>query len=701
MTTVGTLTVKIGADLSNLDSGIRAATGLVKGAFAGAIVKGALSLAEMAEAAEDVGHRVDVAFGDASGSVKAWAKNFADATGQSNLKVQDFLSSAGIAATNLGFSADAADDMAMSVVALGTDMAAFLGQDPGEAIKAIQSAMLGSGKAMKQYGIVLDDGSVKAEALRLGLIGVNESMTSQDKAAASLSLIMAQSNKMQGEGVKQAQDLDAQLRSLKADGEAFAIMLGGALVPVLGNMVKMARLASNGLSSLFDRHEVAEVKAEYADVESKIARMVQLLKDKPSLRDDVEFQKSLVAFQEREVALREKMNASADELEATEKRVAVILGDSEAALKNALPPADALATIVNEAKDGAKGLAENTGAAAVAAANVRDKWALAAEEMAGFYKAAESLANDPEFQMLSDEMNFDPNANPLDTGPTGGADVPDDYDQRMADLQETRGGNTSGESEQQDQAFAAILGQGLERALDNARAVADLQTELETNNQLTIDQRTAMENRIKELKEADLKSGTDMLTGMAGLIGGPIVGALAGPLLDAMVNSPDQIGEMITGMTEALTGALGAIMENMDVIIPELIEGLANAWWEMMKSMPKMIADAIKGIGEGVGEVASDFFGKDGPLDFGIFRADGGPVSAGSGYIVGEQGPEWFQPSQSGSISSASDTAAMGGGMNVTINLSGGATQGDADRVAQAILKLQKQNRWSNLVARA
>ena len=35
---------------------------------------------------------------------------------------------------------------------------------------------------------------------------------------------------------------------------------------------------------------------------------------------------------------------------------------------------------------------------------------------------------------------------------------------------------------------------------------------------------------------------------------------------------------------------------------------------------------------------------------FGGARASGGPVTAGKGYVVGENGPEWFQPGQSGSI---------------------------------------------------
>lgn len=35
---------------------------------------------------------------------------------------------------------------------------------------------------------------------------------------------------------------------------------------------------------------------------------------------------------------------------------------------------------------------------------------------------------------------------------------------------------------------------------------------------------------------------------------------------------------------------------------------------------------------------------------FGGFRANGGPVSAGKGYVVGERGPEWFSPASSGMI---------------------------------------------------
>ena len=59
-----------------------------------------------------------------------------------------------------------------------------------------------------------------------------------------------------------------------------------------------------------------------------------------------------------------------------------------------------------------------------------------------------------------------------------------------------------------------------------------------------------------------------------------------------------------------------------------------------------------------------------------FFRANGGPVSAGKKYIVGERGPEMFVPNAGGRIVS---NANMGGSTNVVVNVdaSGSSVQGD------------------------
>jgi len=67
----------------------------------------------------------------------------------------------------------------------------------------------------------------------------------------------------------------------------------------------------------------------------------------------------------------------------------------------------------------------------------------------------------------------------------------------------------------------------------------------------------------------------------------------------------------------------------------------------------------------------------------GLFRADGGPVSAGQPYIVGERGPEWFVPNQAGTVLPNGSAPA-----GTTINTSIAIDARGADAGVEARLRL-------------
>ena len=67
----------------------------------------------------------------------------------------------------------------------------------------------------------------------------------------------------------------------------------------------------------------------------------------------------------------------------------------------------------------------------------------------------------------------------------------------------------------------------------------------------------------------------------------------------------------------------------------------------------------------------------------GLFRAGGGPVSAGQPYVVGERGPEWFVPDRSGTVL-PSGTAPAG----MTVNNSIAIDARGADAGVEARLRL-------------
>jgi hypothetical protein len=94
---------------------------------------------------------------------------------------------------------------------------------------------------------------------------------------------------------------------------------------------------------------------------------------------------------------------------------------------------------------------------------------------------------------------------------------------------------------------------------------------------------------------------------------------------------------------------------------------------DKIKAFIKLIKD--NPLVQGLGNIIDNIFGGG--------KAAGGPVSAGTTYLVGERGPELFTPSGSGSIIPNHRLGGGGGGMNITVN---GAI--DPESVARQIITI-------------
>jgi hypothetical protein len=122
----------------------------------------------------------------------------------------------------------------------------------------------------------------------------------------------------------------------------------------------------------------------------------------------------------------------------------------------------------------------------------------------------------------------------------------------------------------------------------------------------------------------------------------------------------ETIGSAFTSMGQAIGGAAGQIVSDMGKIISQTLAlVVALAFSDTLMTGPLGVFAAIP-MAAGILAAAVGMIG-------GISaRADGGPVSTGRPYLVGERGPELFSPSQNGSIAAAGTFG--GGGVNVTFN---------------------------------
>ena len=129
---------------------------------------------------------------------------------------------------------------------------------------------------------------------------------------------------------------------------------------------------------------------------------------------------------------------------------------------------------------------------------------------------------------------------------------------------------------------------------------------------------------------------------------------------DRLAERSEHLHDAFTGITDPITNALEDILFESEKA-GEAIQRLA------LKVAELVLRGALLKQGP-LGGILGGLLG-----GFGGFRASGGHVSSGRSYVVGEHGPEWFQPSTSGRIfNSAATAAAGGGGQSVTIYLDPG-----------------------------
>jgi len=127
------------------------------------------------------------------------------------------------------------------------------------------------------------------------------------------------------------------------------------------------------------------------------------------------------------------------------------------------------------------------------------------------------------------------------------------------------------------------------------------------------------------------------------------------------------IDEAFSKAGVSLTRSLGRAAADGKITLAELAQAVLSA---------VNAANSNGGLGQALSSVFSAAFSG--------ARADGGPVTRGGAYLVGERGPEVFRPASAGSVEPA------GGAMTINVSVQGGGAPGlirsDA-QIAQALAR--------------
>ena len=228
---------------SNAGSAIQSAfSGALKAILGMAAIKKTIDLVkdfvgsalEAAKAGENIGAQFDRVF--AGSDVEDWANNFSTAVNRSTNEVKSFLVSNKAMYAELGITGDAANELSEITTSLAYDFGNAFKMDDAEALGALQAAIQGDTSALNEFGINLDDATLKAAALDMGITKNIDQLDEATRAQVTMNAILGQSSDIQRAAAEQTGGLTNSTKSLSGIWDNFVSKAGAKFAPVMENL---------------------------------------------------------------------------------------------------------------------------------------------------------------------------------------------------------------------------------------------------------------------------------------------------------------------------------------------------------------------------------------------------------------------------------------------------------------------------------
>ena len=183
--------------------------------------------------------KAEVIFGDATSSIVEFGDQAAESMGQSKqaaiAAASDFAifgGAAGLAGQDLAtFSTD--------LTMLASDLASFSNTTPEEAVLALGAALRGESEPIRRYGVLLDDATLKARALEMGIYDGSGALSQQQRVLAANAEIFAQTGLAQGDFARTSDSLSNSQKTLAAQFADMQVQVGQALAPAMQTAVSI------------------------------------------------------------------------------------------------------------------------------------------------------------------------------------------------------------------------------------------------------------------------------------------------------------------------------------------------------------------------------------------------------------------------------------------------------------------------------
>ena len=187
---------------------------------------------------DEVQNKVQQVFGGAAQQqMNDWADGAAKAFGLSRTAALDAASQIGIFGQSAGLVGQELQTFSTELVQLGGDLASFNNTTVDEALQALGAGLRGESEPLRRFGVLLDDATLKARAMEMGIYDGSGALSQQQRVLAAQAEILAQTTTQQGDFARTSDGLANTMRVLQAEMENVKIEIGEELLKAVMNVI--------------------------------------------------------------------------------------------------------------------------------------------------------------------------------------------------------------------------------------------------------------------------------------------------------------------------------------------------------------------------------------------------------------------------------------------------------------------------------
>lgn len=181
-------------------------------------------------------NKIDVAFGNSSDAVTAWANNARTQFGLSKVQATSAVSAFGALGKGIGLTEQDAAQMSTTLAGLSADLGSYFNTGTDESAKALEGIFTGESEALKKFGVVMTDTNLQKFAADQGLVWKELDQT--QKTMLRYQFVLAKTTDAQGDFERTNDGTANSTKMFQAAVQDLGTVIGTQLLPIITPIIQ-------------------------------------------------------------------------------------------------------------------------------------------------------------------------------------------------------------------------------------------------------------------------------------------------------------------------------------------------------------------------------------------------------------------------------------------------------------------------------